>query len=310
MSCWRRQEAQPPRARWASKARCMEASSVMRVTSEVLISFFESKRAALQGLALIEPTGDRRRPRSPAVVVSREADGSRSPFEPPAASPLGAVIGASLGAVLGSFGGEAGLIVGLFFGLYAGAFVDLWRTLARADLLDEVQDGLAPGQAALVTFIGGSSAAIEHRLAATDAVTVHRFPGNPIEDDFGREVREATAELGRLVAARDAAEGGLVDRERAIAAARRKLSVLESIASRLLWLERLQSEFEAGILKRELRGSPRWRAGCLRHRARHLRASHQHSRTMLEASSARVRGAEAQAEAMGVEAARGQAAAV
>jgi hypothetical protein len=278
----------------------MEIWSAMRTGNEVLIAFFESKREAQGGLALLDATPARCRRGMRAVLVNKEGDCSRSAIEPPWVLPAGAVLGAGFGGILGLLGGEVGVVVGLFFGLYAGVFVDLWRTLTRADLLDEIQAGLAPGHAALVTFVRGSASAIEGMLAATDAVVAHRFPGIPIEDDFAREVGETTTELGRLAAAWEAVGDSSVEWERRIAAARRKLSVLEPYVSRLVWLDRLQFEVEMGVLNRELRGSPRWRAGYLRRKATRLRTSYRRSRAMLEASSARLRAPELQGESTGM----------
>lgn len=273
----------------------------MRFANEVLISFFESQQSALRGRALVEATRGRRGPRSRSVVVSREGDGSRSHYEVPTRAPLGGAVGLALGGILGSYGGEAGLVVGLFFGLYAGLFVDLWRTLARCDLLDQIQDGLAPGQAAVVSFVRDSTASsIERSLAETAAVTVHRFPGAPIEEDVAREVREATVEVGRLVDARDRGDGGFVDRKRRIAAARQRLSVLEAVASRLLWLEQLQFETETRILNRQRREVPGWRAARLRGLMVSVRASHRRCETMLEASRDRVRAAAALSEGIAI----------
>ena len=267
---------------------------VVNTGDQVLIAFFESNQAALRGLGLVAPqTRGLRRRTDAAVVASKEADGSGSTVEPSWASPMWALLGAGLGSILGLIGGEAGLVVGLFFGLYAGVIVGAWRRLARLDLLDNIQAGLAPGHAALVAFVRGSSADIELRLAASDAVVVHLFPGVPIEDDFAREVREVTGELRLLTAAPGVAEGSAADRDRRIAAALHRLSVLEPFAGRLLWLERLQFEFEIDVLKREARQSPSWLAGRSRERARRLRASHRRSRAVLEASTARIRSAEA-----------------
>ncbi len=262
----------------------------MRFQGQVLISFFESTRAALDGLALVTRKGAARVAQPPAAVVSRNPDGSRLPVEPPAAWPVGAAIGVVLGGLLGSFGGEAGVVIGLFFGLYAGIFVDVWRTLSRGDFLDEIQAGLAPGQAALVIFLGCSSAtAIDRKLASTGGVTLHRFPGSPIEDDFAREVGLAVAEVTRLRSPDDHNEIPVADRALEIAAARRKLSLLQAIGDRLLWLERLDFGFQTHTLNRELRKAPRWRAFRLRRRVARVRAEDRRARTMIEASSVRAR---------------------
>lgn len=266
----------------------------MLAMNEVLISYFDSRDSAHGGRALVEATRGGLRRRSRVAVLSREADGSRSPCEVPAQAPLGGVVGLVLGGLVGSVAGEAGLVVGLFFGWYAGLFVDLWQRLARCDLLDQVQDGLAPGQAALVTF-AGPAASIELSLAATNAVTVHRFPHRRIEEDLEREVRMAAADVAGMVGA-EGGEGGSANAAAGFAAVRRRLSVLEAVSIRLLWLEQQQFESEARIIHRERRQASRWRTARLRARLADARAAHRRCKTMLEASLEGGRAAAALAE--------------
>lgn len=266
----------------------------MAVLSKVLISFFDSKQAAIQGLALVDGTGRERSRRSRAVVLSRESDGSRPRWEPPIPWPFGAIVGLCLGSIVGSWAGEAGLVAGLFFGLYLGIFLDAWRVLERCDLLDEIQDGLAPGRAALVSFVPKWSAArIERCLAPLGAVTVHRFPRIPIEEDVAREAAEAVADVDRLLAAKaDASPGGGPERERRTAAVQR-LRTIEAIADRLLGEERAQFEFDVDILRRQLDEAGSWRATRIKRRVSKVRASHEHSRRVLETSRGHVRAAAA-----------------
>ena len=280
--------------RGSSKSR-WEVTSVVAVVNEVLISFFDSKQAALRGLALVDGTGLEHGWRSHAVVLSRETDGSRSRCEPPIPWPVGAIVGLCLGGIVGSWAGEAGLVVGLFLGLYLGLLFDVWRVLGRGDLLDEIQGGLAPGQAALVSFVPGWSAArIESYLDPLGAVTVHRFPGTSLEEDLVREVAEAVGEADRLLGAgRDQSDGGDAEGERRIGAARRRLRTIETIADRLLGQERVQFEADVHILRREVNEAGRWRAARIGRRIRKVRASHQRSRMVLEASRSRLRAAAA-----------------
>jgi hypothetical protein len=260
----------------------------------VLISFFDSKQAALDGLASFDGIGRDESGRSGAVVVSRDRAGTRSRVEPPAPPPLRPVVGTCLGGFLGSWAGEAGLVVGLFFGLYVGLLVDAWRILARGDLLDEIQDGLAPAQAALVSFGPDRSAAPrEGRLAALGAVTVHRFPRRPIEEDMAREAAEAVAEVDRLMRVEgDASQGGESEEARRTAAVRR-LRTIESIADQLLERERAQFETDVHILRRQLDGAPSCRAARIKRRISKVRASHERSRKALETSRGHVRAAAA-----------------
>jgi hypothetical protein len=261
----------------------------MAIVSAVLISFFDSKEAALDGLALVETIG---RDRS-VVVLSRESDGSRSRCEPPVPWPLGAVVGLCLGGIVGSRAGEAGLVVGLFFGLYLGIFIDVWRVLGRGDLLDEIQYGLAPGQAAVVSFVSRWSAqAIERCLAPLGAVTVHRFPGAPIEEDMAREVAEALTEVYRALGAEDDPPQ-VSESERALrVAAVRRLRTIEAIADRLLGQEQAQFEFDVDILRGELAGAGSWRTARTKRRMSRMRASYERLHNALETSRGRVRAAE------------------
>jgi len=88
--------------------------------NELLVSFFESKQSALNGRALVDATRSGRGPRPRVVVLTREIDGSRSPYYVPRQTPLGGVVGLVLGAVVGSFAGEAGFVIGLFLGCMPG----------------------------------------------------------------------------------------------------------------------------------------------------------------------------------------------
>jgi hypothetical protein len=263
--------------------------------SQVLVSFFDSKPAALHGLALVEGTGRGLSRRRRAAVLSRESDGARSRYEPPTLLPFGVFVGPLFGGILGSQAGEAGLIVGLFFGLYVGLFLDAWRVLDRCDFLDEILYGLAPGQAALVSFVPGRSArSIESCLAPLGAVTVHRSPRIPIEEDMAREVAEAIAEVDRVLGAEgDASEGGEPERERQIGTVWRRLRTIEAIANRLLSEDRAEFETEVQILRRELDEADGWRAARIDDRMSKVRARHERSRQVLEVSRGRLRAASA-----------------
>jgi hypothetical protein len=260
----------------------------MAIVSEVLISFFDSKQAAIDALASVESIG---RDHS-SVLVNRESDGSRPRCEPPVPWPLGAILGLCLGGIVGSWAGEAGLVVGLFSGLYLGIFLDAWRVLGRGDLLDEVQYGLAPGQAAVVSFVSRWSAtAIERCLASLGAVTVHRFAGSPIEEDVAREVAEALAEVYRVLGANKEPPQVSESEPALRSAAVRRLRTIEAIAERLLGQERAQFEFDVDILHRELDEAGSWRAMRIKRRMSRVRASYERSRKVLETSRGLVRAA-------------------
>jgi hypothetical protein len=194
---------------------------------------------------------------------------------------------------VGSWAGEASLVVGLFFGLYLGIFIDVWRVLGRGDLLDEVQYGLAPGQAAVVSFVSmRSAAAIERCLAPLGAVTVHRFPGAPIEQDVAREVAEALTEVYRVLGAdNEPSQGGESERTLRSASVRR-LRTIDAIVERLLGQERAQFESDVDILRGELAEASSWRATRIKRRMSKVHASYERLHNALETSRGRVRAAE------------------
>jgi hypothetical protein len=247
----------------------------MTVATEVLISFFDSKEAALRALALVESIGHGHA----AVVLTRERDGSRAPYEAPAPLPLGAVTGLCLGAIIGSRAGETGLVVGFFFGLYLGLLMDAWRLFGRGDLLFEIQGGLPAGQAAVVSFVPRwSTSSIEKRLAPVGGVTIHRFPGVPVEKDVAREVTEALTEVDRLLVARGEPSQAAV----------RRLNAIEAIADRLLGQERAQFEFDVDILGQQLDGANRVRALRIKRRMSQVEMSYAHLQSTLDTSRGRV----------------------
>ncbi len=273
--------------------RVLEARDAMRVRNQVLVSFFESGESAQRARVLVDaaaPPGWLR----PAVIVRRETDGSRVPFDVPATPPLGAVAGAVAGLLVGWPGGELGLVLGFFFGLYAGVLADGWRTLARGDILDTIQDALAPGHAALAVFAGISSTArLERDLAATGAVTLHRFAGNAIEADLAREVGAATTGLGDRVLTPEGLDGerGAAGRTATHIDTLRTLTTLDAVADRLLWIERIEFGSEVRLLNRRLRETPRWRAGRTCRQLAGVRASHARRRNALETSRDRLHAA-------------------
>ncbi len=269
------------------------------ITNEVLISFFDSKQAALRGLELVDGIGREHDWRSHSVVVIRETDGSRPRCDPPIPWPIGAIAGLCLGGIVGSLAGEAGLVIGLFFGLYLGIFVDAWRAFERGDLLDEIHYGLEPGQAALVSFVPRWSASrVERDLASLAPVTVHRFPGTPLDEDLTREAADAVAEARELLGAeRDHSSRGDAEHERRIGVAGQRLRTIDTIADRLSWQKQVQFEADLHILSREGHGAGGRRAARLGRRIQQVRASHQRSRMVLNGSRLRVRAAAAAIQA-------------
>lgn len=250
----------------------------MPAINEVLVSFYESTQAAADALACVEQMN----PPIGAVLLTRRSHRFRSDHDTPAPLPFGCLAGLCLGLVLGSTVGQSGAVAGFFFGLYGGAFLDLWRFLGRVDLLDEIQRGMRPDEAAVVVFAPRWRArSIDGCLGPRGGVTVHRFPGTPIEDDVAREVTVAIERADPPAAARTGHPAALW-----------RLGTIEAIVELLLARARAEFEFDMLMLQLDQKAACDWRHAWIRWQRSHLRASYQRTRNSLEASRGRLRTAE------------------
>jgi len=247
----------------------------MPAINQVLVSFYESTQAAEDALACVGKMG------APvgAVLLTRDSGRFRSSHDTPAPLPFGSLAGLCLGLLLGSAGGQAGLVTGFFFGLYAGAFFDLWRFLGRVDLLDEIQRGMRPDDAAVVVFAPEWHARrIDACLASVGGITVHRFQGTSIEDDVAREVAETIREADLT---RGGRAGDLADL--------RRLRTIDAIVDLLLAEAGTEFEFEMDLLRLDQKARWGWRRAWIGRRVSRTRASYQRTRHSLEASRSRLR---------------------
>ena len=167
------------RAGWASSESRWEASSAVAVVNEVLISFFDSKQAALRGLALVDGTGREHSWRSHAVVVSRRPTGpdrganhpSRGRSAPSSVSASAGSLGRGPARPASSLACSSGCTSGS--SSTCGAFSDaaISSTRSRAAWRPDRR----PLSASCPRW---SAARIESYLDPLGAVTVHRFPGH------------------------------------------------------------------------------------------------------------------------------------
>ena len=85
-------------------------------------------------------------------VVARNPDGSTEvKQEDPGL--LGTLVGTPLGALIGLIGGPTGAAIGAAVGLSVGGFADIDNARIGDDFVDDVRNGLSPGQAAVVAEV-------------------------------------------------------------------------------------------------------------------------------------------------------------
>ena len=87
-----------------------------------------------------------------SAVVARNPDGTADVKQTDPGL-LGTLVGTPVGGLIGLIGGPTGAAIGAVTGLAAGMMGDLDNARIGEDFLDDIQDGLRPGEAALVAEV-------------------------------------------------------------------------------------------------------------------------------------------------------------
>jgi uncharacterized membrane protein len=134
------------------------------------------------------------------VVVARAADGSRA-VKKEDGGPLGTVLGTSLGGPMGLVARPGGAAVGAVAGITLGLISDLETARIGTDFVEDVQDSLKPGKAALIADVDEAwTERVDDRMEALGA-TLYRRSLSDVRDAADKEDEAALkAELAQLKA--------------------------------------------------------------------------------------------------------------
>lgn len=222
--------------------------------NKILVSVFDSERAAFEGLsALKELHRDGDVTVYASTVIAKDASGEVSIRQSADRGPVGTLVGVVTGGLVGILGGPAGIAVGAYVGGFGGLMYDLFTAGVSLDFVDEVSAAMTPGKAAVIADVDEAWVTpVDTRLGALGGATFRRYPGEIVDAQLVRETDAARAELEQLRAElREASIDAKSNIRTAIDAQRAKLDALVGRIDATLAEESAQFEERLATLRHQ-----------------------------------------------------------
>jgi uncharacterized membrane protein len=222
--------------------------------NKILVSVFDSERAAFEGLTALKDLhrgGDITLYAS--TVIAKDASGKVVVRQTADSGPLGTLVGMVTGGLVGLLGGPAGVVLGAYVGGFGGLMYDLFNAGVSIDFVDEVSASLTPGKAAVVADIDEMWVTpIDTRLGALGATTFRRLPGEVIDTELVRETDAERMELDHLRAElRESSGEAKANVEKAIDGQRRKLEALVDRVDKTLAQQKAEYDARLATLREQ-----------------------------------------------------------
>ena len=258
--------------------------------NKILVSVFDSERAAFEGLTALK---DLHRDGDITVygstVIAKDASGTVAVRQQADDGPMGTLVGIVTGGLVGLIAGPAGAAVGAYIGGFGGLMYDLFNAGVSIDFVDDVSASLTPGKAAVIADIDESWVTpVDTRLGALGGTTFRRLPGDVIDTELVRETDAARTELDQLQAeVRQTSGEAKANVEKAIDGQRRKLEALVARIDKT-YAEQ-QAEFEAKVttLRQQQAKANESQRQRIDARMDELKASHEARKAKLEEARGR-----------------------
>jgi uncharacterized membrane protein len=248
------------------------------VGNKILVSVFDSEKAAFEGLtALKDLHRDGDITLYASSVIAKDTSGTVSVRQMADNGPVGTFVGMVTGGLVGLLGGPVGVALGAYVGGFGGLMYDLFNAGVSMDFVDEVSVSLTPGKAAVVADIDETWVTpIDARLGALGGTTFRRLPGEVIDAELIRETDAARKELEQLDAElRQTSGEAKANVQEKIKAQQRKLEALNDRIGKALAQEKAEFEARLATLREQqakARESKRQRIDA---RIHELKASHE-----------------------------------
>jgi uncharacterized membrane protein len=253
--------------------------------NKILVSVFESERAAFEGLtALKDLHRDGDITLYASTVIAKDASGAVSVRQAADRGPIGTLVGMVTGGLVGLLGGPVGVAVGAYVGGFGGLMYDLFNAGVSMDFVDEVGTSLTPGKAAVIADVDETWVTpIDTRLVALGGTTFRRLPGEVIDAELIRETDAARAALEQLRAElRETTGEAKANVENAIEAQRRKLDALVDRVEKTLAQEKAEFEARLATLREQQATARDSKRQQIETRIEELKASHEARKAKLE----------------------------
>jgi uncharacterized membrane protein len=142
------------------------------------------------------------------AVIAREASGNVTVKQEEDLGPIGTTVGLVTGGLIGLIGGPAGVAIGASVGTFMGLMYDLVRAGVDQDFLDDVEQSLLPGKAAIVAEVWEEwTLPIDTRMESLGGSVFRCSLGQVLDAQIEMDVAALEADLDELQAEHDQATG-------------------------------------------------------------------------------------------------------
>jgi uncharacterized membrane protein len=133
------------------------------------------------------------------AVIAQDASGKVAVKQQADEGPVGTAVGMLTGSLIGLLGGPVGLVLGTGAGMSGGMVYDLVHLGVGQDYLEEVEQSLQPGKAAVVAEVWEEwTLPVDTRMEALGGEVFRRTRGEVMDAQFERDVVALKADLAEL----------------------------------------------------------------------------------------------------------------
>jgi uncharacterized membrane protein len=140
------------------------------------------------------------------AVIARDASGKVEVKQQGDMGPIGTAVGLLVGGLVGMIGGPVGLAIGASVGTVGGMVHDLASIGVSQDFLDEVEESLEPGKAAVVAEVWEESTLpVDTSMEDLGGAVLRHTRREVLDDPIEKDIAALKFDLAELEAERDRA---------------------------------------------------------------------------------------------------------
>jgi uncharacterized membrane protein len=188
-----------PIERWPDNVRDSKLERRIKM-DRMLVVVFDSEVKAYEGAkALQELEQEGSINLYAKAVIARDASGKVAVQQQADEGPVGTAVGMLTGSLIGLLGGPVGLVLGTSAGMSGGMIYDLVNLGVGQDYLEEVEQSLQPGKAAVVAEVWEEwTLPVDTRMEALGGVVFRRTRGEVMDAQIEGDVAALNADLAEL----------------------------------------------------------------------------------------------------------------
>ncbi len=236
-----------PIQRWPEDIRDSKLERKIKMDKMIVVVFDSEVKAYEGAKALQELQHEGSIDLYAKAVIARDASGKVMVKQKGDQGPVGTAVGLFTGSLIGLIGGPLGLAFGASAGTLGGFVYDLAHLGVSQDFLEEVENSLLPGKAAVVAEVWEEwTLPVDTRMEAMGGAVIRRSRSDYLDAQIEKDLTTLKADLAELKTERDQATGQARAKLQAnVAAGKARLQTMQdNIQARI---EASQKEADAKI---------------------------------------------------------------